>query len=685
MIVAMAQLALLGRREDLDRALATLQQTRAAEVVVGGPAGPSPGPGATPAGGEPESALAGDLDRIEALLGHLPPGLPVEPDAGPAPSPYGPAELRDRLPELAAAVAEVGAEREALRAETEQLEHQVGILARLGALVPELSSLSDAELALLQLATVVLMLDDPDGRVVATLAAQLTERLGDRHLLVTTRLDEADRPGSGAGTEVGCLLVVSRPRLAEVEQLLGADRINRVSVPAAYAGRSLQGTVEAMRRRLAELPDQQAELQARTAGLIGPYVPGLVRLRADLAARLERVRAAGAAELTERTFALRVWVPRPRVREVADSLTEALPTVVVAPVPRRDWAGPPPVLLSNRPRWRPYERLVGFLSWPSPAGTDPTGLMALMLPFLFGVMVGDVVYGLVLAGLGWWVRRRWADRPVLVDAGRVLVAGGAWATVFGFLYGEALGSLGNTLGMPALWFYRGGPAALEPLLLFAVAIGAAHIVLGLALGVWTAIRQRQRSRIADRAGTLLVLIGLFAVAGVLARALPPGLLTPAVIAVILGAVIATVSHGALGLLLGPLELLGTLGNVLSYLRVAAVGLASVYLANVANELAGDAPLLLGLLIGVFFHVLNLALAAFSPTVQALRLHYVEFFSKFYDGDGRLFRPLGQGLVLPSDAERPHEPAVADRPEPPVPVPSAGPPGAGHPTQPVGRI
>jgi V/A-type H+-transporting ATPase subunit I len=110
--------------------------------------------------------------------------------------------------------------------------------------------------------------------------------------------------------------------------------------------------------------------------------------------------------------------------------------------------------------------------------------------------------------------------------------------------------------------------------------------------------------------------------------------------VALGIVLLVTGRGALGLVMGPLEFVGTLGNVLSYLRLAAVGLASTYLAMVANELSVLGPIWLGVFIGLFFHVLNLALASFSPMIQALRLHYVEFFSKFYEGGGQPFRPFG---------------------------------------------
>lgn len=105
--------------------------------------------------------------------------------------------------------------------------------------------------------------------------------------------------------------------------------------------------------------------------------------------------------------------------------------------------------------------------------------------------------------------------------------------------------------------------------------------------------------------------------------------------------VAISARGVMGLLTGPLELLGTIGHVLSYLRLAAVRLASAYLAAIANELAVSVPLLLGVFVAALLHLLNLALAAFSPMVQALRLHYVEFFSGFYEGGGRPYQPFGK--------------------------------------------
>jgi V/A-type H+-transporting ATPase subunit I len=459
----------------------------------------------------------------------------------------------------------------------------------------------------------------------------------------------------------GCLLVLAARSVPAVEALLGRDRVARMSLPPGYGDLSLASTVRAMQRRVGELDPELERLRQEASHALTPHVPALLRARVAVRARRERALAADRAERTERAFALRVWAPVAAVGTVTAAVRDADVAALVERVPARRWRGRPPTLLRNLPFARPFERLVSFLSWPAPGGLDPTGLMAAVLPALFGIMVGDVGYGVLLALGGYLLRRRWDGRSEAVaDIGRVLVVGGVWAVVFGVLFGEAFGDLGKAwFGMPALWFYRGGPDALIPLLTFVLAVGATHLVLGLLIGVWLAARERHLPHLLERGGTLLVLGGLFALAGAAVAALPGGAVPPALAAVVLGLVLAGLAHGPLGILLGPLEVIGRIGNMLSYLRLAAVGLASVYLAVVANELARQAPLLLGIVVATFFHVLNLALAAFSPLIQALRLHYVEFFGTFHDGTGRAFVPLGADLAELG------EPAVAAAPSQPV--------------------
>jgi V/A-type H+-transporting ATPase subunit I len=96
----------------------------------------------------------------------------------------------------------------------------------------------------------------------------------------------------------------------------------------------------------------------------------------------------------------------------------------------------------------------------------------------------------------------------------------------------------------------------------------------------------------------------------------------------------------LGGTLAAIELVSTFGNILSYARLMALGTASVMLAEVANRMVDivGSPAL-GIAAAVTLHAVNFAMGLFSPTVQALRLHYVEFFDKFFEGGGKPYEPF----------------------------------------------
>jgi V/A-type H+/Na+-transporting ATPase subunit I len=82
------------------------------------------------------------------------------------------------------------------------------------------------------------------------------------------------------------------------------------------------------------------------------------------------------------------------------------------------------------------------------------------------------------------------------------------------------------------------------------------------------------------------------------------------------------------------------GNILSYARLMAIGMASVILAMVANRLGGAFEFaIIGIIVAILLHALNILLAMFSPSIHAMRLHIVEFFSKFYEGGGMAYKPF----------------------------------------------
>ena len=522
---------------------------------------------------------------------------------------------------------------EDLRTELAVLPRYIEPLRNLLPLVPELAELDESEIQALELDAIALVLNTDDDSVVDALREALRLELGDRFVLVATRVD-ADA--------IGCVIVTPHSATQEAQALLGRERVRHMPLPSRYEDLSFRAAVTAMESRLREIPAELDQTQRELHALLAPRAAAWRASRQQLLAELERIEAVAHAGATNRTFVVVGWAPRAQLAQLRQELERSAGGELV--LEELSTQAEPPVLMRNRKLARPFEFLVRFLDLPRTGSLDPTMLMALFLPLMVGVMVGDVVYGTLLLGLSLFVRRRFApNSAALRDLSRVFVAGALWAIVFGFLFGEALGDVGHKLGMPALWFYRGGADAVQPLLLFALALGAAHVVLGLLLGLWQSASARRPAELLNRSGSLLALVGVLALAGVAAGRIPGGALAPSVAAaaVLVGLILLIARRGALGLIMGPLDLIGTLGNVLSYLRLAAVGLASTYLAMVANELAVLGPLWLGIFVGAFFHALNLALASLSPMIQALRLHYVEFFSKFYEGGGQPFRPFGE--------------------------------------------
>jgi V/A-type H+-transporting ATPase subunit I len=249
-------------------------------------------------------------------------------------------------------------------------------------------------------------------------------------------------------------------------------------------------------------------------------------------------------------------------------------------------------------------------------------------------MLGDVGYGLLLAGIATAVR--WRSRPgSTVRAVAEMALGCALFTiVFGLLFGEFFGTLGASFGMRPLAFDREN--ALAPFLMFTIALGAVHVVLGLVLAVIGAWRQGHRRQAVGR-GLTIVMIVLSALALLAAfKVLPSRLFTPAAIAVLIAFPVLIALEGIIAVV----ELMSAFGHILSYARIMALGTASLMLAIIANRMVGAlGSALVGVAFALLFHLVNFAIGLFSPTIHALRLHYVEFFGEFYSPGGAAYRPL----------------------------------------------
>jgi V/A-type H+-transporting ATPase subunit I len=177
--------------------------------------------------------------------------------------------------------------------------------------------------------------------------------------------------------------------------------------------------------------------------------------------------------------------------------------------------------------------------------------------------------------------------------------------------------------------------ALLSFLGLAIGLGLVHVALGTAIGALHALRHGHLREGLERLGRLVLLAGAAGAGLAVAGLVPRALFVPS-LCVAAGGVLLSLVGGPMALL----EVVLSLGNVLSYARLMALGVASVMLADVANHLGSAVrPAALGLSLAVLLHGVNFTLGLMSPLIASLRLHYVEFFEKFYEGGGRPYRPF----------------------------------------------
>lgn len=621
MILPMVQVELFGSRRLLPEALTFLQAEGVLQLRLpaAGGAGQPPlaepvGPGA---GDEAlEAALEETMRRVDALLARLPAPTGPGKAATTLPATATP-ELSEALDGLEARLAAVETRRAALLDESERVSIFSRLVVALAPLSHDLDPVLEPELHGLVL--------QRDPVALGLLVAEVERLTGGRCEITSRELDD---------DQMGVLLAVPRASGRELTALLFARGVDELRLPAALAGRSLVDGLLAVATRQRELPAEIAEADEALASLAREG-PALVEARRAARAALERLRASGRCGATRFAFVVAGWMPEERLAPLTASAAARFGDQVAVlgrRPPRARW-GEVPVVLRNHPWARPFEPLLGLVSLPRYGSIDPTPLLAVGFPLFFGLVLGDLFFGALAAALALLARARgWGGRRGRDLTVVVLACAGASA-VFGLLFGEALGGVGAHFGLHPLLFER--RSGLMTFLALTAGIGLGHLLLGAGLGVASALRAGHRREAVARLGKLVLLGGGAVVVAAWLGPLPPWALPPALAVAGAGLLVAVLAEGpvaALDLVLG-------LGNVLSYARLMALGLASATLAEVANGLATAVQPPAGLALAVLLHAVNFTLCLVSPVVAALRLHYVEFFERFYDEGGAPYRPF----------------------------------------------
>lgn len=441
------------------------------------------------------------------------------------------------------------------------------------------------------------------------------------------------------------LLVVMPARAAShVERVLMDARLPEVALPSQFHAKSLSDAVPQMLVRLDAIPQELAQLARDRQALARAHKVDLERARAAAHDALARLDALARCSITARAFAIEGWAPKTAAKKLMQSLEARLgASVAVEELATEEWTGGDvPVVLSNPRLFRPFEAFVRLMPLPRYGSIDPTPFVAVFFPLLFGLMLADIGYGLVLAALGLLLHRRSRPGSMLRTVAEIIGPCAVFTILGGVLFGEFFGDFGHrAFGLHPILFDRS--EAVTASLLVAVGLGTVHVGLGLALGVISAWRREPKHAVGSGVAAVMVVFIILALLAAV-EVLPRGFLTPSVIALLIAFLVLVAVEGAIA----PIEFLATLGNILSYARVMAIGMASVLLAIVANRMAGAVgSAVVGLLFALLFHLVNFAIGIFGPSVHALRLHYVEFFGKFYSPGGTPYRPFAHWRPTPA--------------------------------------
>ena len=469
-----------------------------------------------------------------------------------------------------------------------------------------------------------------------------------------------------AGTQQTCaFLLCHASNGAKLEAFLRsigftypADRSKK---PPQARMQDLNARIEKLR---AEIDGAEAEIRTYAA------LRGAMQYTIDyFSMRIEKYDVLGRLWQSPHVFVITGYIPAESAPALEKELTEKFEAYVELETPAED--EDVPVKLKNNAFAAPVEGVLESYSMPGRKEIDPSTLMAVFYYFLFGMMLSDAGYGLLMViGCGIALAKFKNMEESLRKFLKMFLYCGIstvfWGAMFGSFFGDAITVIGKTffnadVPTPTLWF-----APLEEpmrLLLFSFLIGVIHLFAGLGAQFYQLARQGLwKDAVFDVVfwymlvgGGILYLLSMqmFADMVSLGFTLPAAVGTAGAIAAGIGAVGIVLTAGRESrspfkrLLKGLYGLYGVssyLSDILSYSRLLALGLATGVIASVFNQMGamlGNSPAGVAVFVFAFLvgHTLNLGINVLGAYVHTNRLQFVEFFGKFFEGGSRKFNPF----------------------------------------------
>ena len=503
------------------------------------------------------------------------------------------------------------------------------------------------------------LVESPEN--LASLARELASELADRFLMAQGRLNDF----------VAAVIIVLKRDAEEAKGVLSHQGLGELPRPEKYARMSLSTMALEFAERSRRIPEALAELQdeiRRDLEESDKLLKSLWNRSKDESARLLALREMG---MVRYGFALFGWVPK-RLKQPVEAVMDRFGSqisYVFEPAEAGREAERVPVLLENAGWIKNFEPLIAFLNTPRYDSWDPTWVVAVFFPLWFGMIVGDIGYASVFAGVSLYlygyVRR---NRTLTMDLFKIQLAPDKvaqvvraskpmilWTLIWGLLYGECFGDFLQQLGVfgtarhpgwiPILIPRTNTVATAKSLILFSIAFGVYQVLYGFYRKAVRTHRNAEKMHFWEASGYFGGVAGLVLFAyAFMTKDYRWLLLVPMLVGAVL--FVFGMLRARAPLMVAELPTQG--GHIMSYIRIYAVGLASGILANLASELGfalwhllGIAGIVLGLLTGLLLHAFLIVLLTVSHFLQPIRLIWVEFFTKFdfYTVSGRPYRPF----------------------------------------------
>jgi V/A-type H+-transporting ATPase subunit I len=412
----------------------------------------------------------------------------------------------------------------------------------------------------------------------------------------------------------------------------------------------------AIREELAMLNKERAMVMARSRELL-KLKPDLLTAHDFVLNKLKRLEVQTNFAETKSSFMLEGWVrakDTQELKETVNSISECSDIVLVDP----EEGDTPPVILENSSWLKPFEVVTQLYGLPKYQELDPTPFLAPFFIAFFGLALGDVGYGFILAFTSWLAIKRIPFSEPTKKFLRLLIYGGFSSIVAGIITGSWF-----TIETTALPLFLRNLIIFDPLknpqalLLFSLVLGFIQLYFGVILSLIGKVRQGKLIDGLLEDGSVLIflpgavmMIILFLGGGKVQASWAP-IAKWIFIAGIVGIVLFSnrqAKNMASRVGSGLYRLYGMtsfLGDTISYARLMALGLATFVIGWSINLLAGmisSIPvigLVITIVVLVFGHLFNLLINLIGAFVHPARLQYVEFFSKFFKSGGRKFTPF----------------------------------------------